>query len=45
MRQYSLGVEGITLDVEAGHLGIADLDRLRIDPRIEFATHLNPVWN
>ena len=29
----------VALDIKGGHLGVTDLDALRIGPRIEFTTH------
>lgn len=38
-RIIPLRMEYVSLDIECDHLGIADLDTLRIAPRVEFAAH------
>jgi hypothetical protein len=38
-----LGMERVTLDIERGHLLVADLDPLRIESRIEFTSYGQPV--
>src|SRR3954465_4716384 len=34
----------VALDIQGGHLGVTDLDALRIGPRVEFTTHRQTVF-